>query len=96
MAKVLRAFDYSFDGVTALKASVGDDIDFLDMTDGLVAEGYVSAEPTQEPAQEPTQEPVQEAAEEVAPDVPATVDAAPEQPVETEPATEDAPKRKRK
>lgn len=47
MAKVLRAFDYSFDGVTALKAKVGDFIDFGDMTAGLEAEGYI--EPGEEP-----------------------------------------------
>lgn len=41
MSKVLRAFDYSFDGITALKANVGDDIDFRDMTVGLAAEGYI-------------------------------------------------------
>ena len=44
MAKVLREFDYSFDGVTALKAKIGDDIDFGDMTVGLVAEDYVAAD----------------------------------------------------
>ena len=39
---VLRPFDYSFDGVRALKALVDQKIDFLDMTDGLTAEGYVA------------------------------------------------------
>lgn len=48
MSKVLRKFDYSFDGVTALTALVGDDIDFKEMTAGLVAEKYI--EPTEAPA----------------------------------------------
>ncbi len=41
-SKVLQSFDYSFDGIHALRALVGDEIDFLDMTDGLAAEGYVA------------------------------------------------------
>lgn len=58
---VLKSFDYSFDGVKAIKAKPGDVIDFRDMTTGLLAEGYVEAvadEPA--PAPEPVVEPVQE------------------------------------
>lgn len=71
MSKVLRSFDYSFDGITALKANIGDDIDFGDMTSGLEAEGYVEAgempvvvdsgttvEPVVEPVVETVVEPV--------------------------------------
>lgn len=52
-SKVLKPFDYSFDGVTVQKASVGDEIDFLDMTAGLQKEGYVESFGEADPHTEP-------------------------------------------
>ena len=69
-SKVLKPCDYSFDGVRAKKALVGDEIDFGDMTAGLASEGYVEAatgkpevaapepaEPVVEPVIEPAVDP---------------------------------------
>ena len=107
MATVLRAFDYSFDGVTALKAAPGDEIDFRDMTAGLAAEGYVlevapPADDVAPPAPEP-EAPVQSPSEPEAPQGEPVAAIAAEQPVDltaepaAEPDAEPAPKpRKRR
>lgn len=104
MALVLRAFDYSFDGVTALKAAPGDDIDFRDMTDGLQAEGYVLVEqatpaPDVAPvAAEPTEPALPEPEAAAAQDEPvaALADEQQEPPAAVEQPAEPAPKRKRR
>lgn len=42
MAVVIKPFSCSFDGVTSELLHPGDERDFGTMTDGLVAEGYIS------------------------------------------------------
>lgn len=60
-SKVLKAFDYAFDGIRVQRANIGDEIDFLDMTDGLAAEGYIE-KGTEVETQAPV-EPVEPAAD---------------------------------
>jgi hypothetical protein len=60
MAKVLRAFDYSFDGVTVLHASVDDDIDFGELSAGLAGEKFIEAGETSAGSPEPVVETVTE------------------------------------
>ena len=92
MATVLRAFDYSFDGVTALKAKVGDDIDFGDMTPGLVAEGYVlEVDPPAADVASPEPEPAAPAQSPPETEAPAGEPVAAEPAVEPAAAVADAP-----
>lgn len=43
MHRVVRPFPVSWDGLTLVDLSIGDERDFGDMTAGLLAEGYIEA-----------------------------------------------------